>query len=189
MNWNYFNWFDIVLVLILLWSAMMGLRAGLARVVVGIAATLVGLFSGFWFYRIVAAKLAPWVAGAALANIMGFFLIFAAALLLGSCVSALLGRLFHWFGLSWFNHLLGGIAGFLRGAFVVAAIVDMVVAFSPSPAPQVLEHSQVLPYVSEVSSWLVSMAPRELRDAFTEQMENLKQFWANPSDSPPPPRV
>lgn len=175
-----FNWFDVLLVLILLWSALMGLRAGLARVVVGFVAALAGLFAGFWFYRMVAAKLTPWVGGAAVANLLGFLIIFAAVLLLGSVISSLLARLFKWFGLSWFDHFLGGIGGFFRGALVVAAVVDMVVAYSPSPAPQVLEHSHVLPYASEVATWLVDMAPHELRDAFTEQMDNLKQFWAKP---------
>lgn len=178
-----FNWFDLLLVLILLWSALMGLRAGLARVVVGFIATLVGLFAGFWFYRVVAVKLTPWVGTVAVANISGFLIIFAAALVLGALVSSILARMFRWFGLSWFDHLLGGVAGFLRGAFVVAAVVDMVVALSPYPLPHVLEHSQVLPYTSEVSTWLVNIAPRELRDAFTEQMNNLKQFWAKPPDN------
>lgn len=177
-----FNWFDLVLVLILLWSALMGLRAGLARVVVGFIATLVGLFSGFWFYRMVAAKLSPWIGAVALANVLGFLIIFASALLLGLMVSSILARIFKWFGLSWFDHFLGAVAGFFRGAFVVAAVVDMVVAFSPSPVPEVLEHSRVLPYASEVSTWLVNMAPRELRDAFTEQMDNLRQYWQKPKD-------
>jgi membrane protein required for colicin V production len=178
-----FNWFDVLLVLILLWSALMGVRAGLARVVVGFIATVVGLFAGFWFYRMVAAKLSPWVAAATFANVLGFLIIFAGALILGSVVSSILGRVFKWFGLSWFDHFLGGIAGFLRGALVVAAVVDITVAFSPSPAPEILEHSHVLPYASEVSTWLLNMAPRELRDAFTEQMDNLKQFWAKPPDN------
>lgn len=177
------NWFDVLLVLIILWSAMMGLRSGLARVVIGFIAALVGLFAGFWFYRMVGVKLSPYVGAAAVANILGFLIIFALALVLGSLVSSLLARIFQWFGLSWFDHFLGGIAGFLRGAIVVAAIVDVVVAFAPSPAPQILEHSQVLPYASEISTWLVSMAPRELRDAFTEQMQNLKQLWAQPPDA------
>lgn len=175
-----FNWFDVLLVLIILWSAMMGMRSGLARVVVGFAATIVGLFAGFWCYRIVAEQLPPWIGNAPTANIAGFLIIFAAALILGSLISSLLARVFKWFGLSWFDHFLGGIAGFLRGAIVVAAVVDMVVAFSPSPAPLVLERSQVLPYASEVATWLVDMAPRELRDAFTEQLDNLKQLWAQP---------
>jgi membrane protein required for colicin V production len=178
-----FNWFDVLLVLIILWSALMGIRAGLARVVVGFIATVVGLFAGFWFYRMVAAQLSPWVPAATFANVLGFLIIFAGALILGSVVSSILGRVFKWFGLSWFDHFLGGVAGFLRGALVVAAVVDMTVAFSPSPAPEILEHSQVLPYASEVSTWLLNMAPRELRDAFTEQMDNLKQFWAKPPDN------
>ncbi len=178
-----FNWFDVLLVLIILWSAMMGLRSGLARVVVGFVAAVAGLFAGFWFYRIVAQQLPPWIGTAPMANIVGFLIIFAAALILGAVVSALLARMFKWFGLSLFDHFLGGIAGFLRGAVVVAAVVDMVVALSPSPAPLVLERSQVLPYASEVASWLVDMAPRELRDAFTEQLENLKQLWAQPPDN------
>jgi membrane protein required for colicin V production len=88
-----FNWFDIVLVLILLWSALAGLRAGFARVVIGLIATLVGLIAGFWFYRIVAAKLMAWVKPAAVADVLGFFIIFIAIMILGSLIAALLSRL------------------------------------------------------------------------------------------------
>jgi len=176
------NWFDIALVLIILWSAVAGMRAGLARVVIGFAATIAGLLAGFWCYRMVAAKLTPWIKTPTLANIFGFLIIFVSVLLLGSVLSALLSRLFKWIGLSWFNHFLGGVAGFLRGALVIAALVDIAVAFSPSPMPQALERSRVVPYASEVAGWLVDLAPRELKDAFTQQMENLKQLWARPQD-------
>lgn len=175
-----FTWFDVVLVLILLWSAVAGLRAGLARVVVGVIATIAGFLAGFWCYGIVAAKLMPWVKTPALANILGFLAIFIGVLILGSLISALLSRLFKWIGLSWFNHFLGGVAGFFRGALVIAVLADIAVAFSPSPTPSFLEQSRVLPYVGEISGWLADLAPRELKDAFTEQMRNLKQFWATP---------
>lgn len=172
-----FNWFDVVLAIILLWSAATGLRAGFARVVVGLIATVVGLIAGFWFYRIVAAKLMPWLKTLVVADVLGFLIIFIGVVLLGSLIAALFSRLFRWFGLSWFNHLLGGVAGFLRGALIIAAMVDVLIAYSPSPTPNFLESSRMLPYVSEVSSWLVDLAPRELKDAFTEQMENLRQLW------------
>ncbi|MBV9759574.1 MAG: CvpA family protein [Acidobacteriaceae bacterium] len=180
-----FNWFDIVLVVILLWSAMAGLRAGLARVVVGIVATIVGLIAGFWFYRIVAEKLSPWAKTPILADFFGFLVIFLGVMILGALIAALLSRLFRWIGLSWFNHMLGGFAGFLRGALIVAALVDILVAYSPSPTPAYLENSRLMPYAGEVSSWLASVAPRELKDAFTEQMENLKQLWRNSQPQPP----
>lgn len=171
------NWFDIVLIIILLWSALAGLRAGFARVVIGLLATFAGLIAGFWFYRIPAAKLMPWVGKPVMADVLGFLVIFLGVIILGSLIAALLSRLFRWIGLSWFNHLLGGFAGFLRGALVIAALVDILVAYSPSPTPEFLENSRILPYASEVSWWLADLAPHELKDAFTEQMDNLKQLW------------
>lgn len=179
------NWLDVCLGLIILWSAFTGLRAGLARVVVGIAATLVGLMAGFWCYRLVAVKLTGWVGTETAANILGFLLIFFGTLIVGSLLGSLLSRLFQWVGLSWFNHLLGGAAGLLRGTIVVSALLDFAVAFSPSPIPAVLEHSRVLPYASEVSSWLVDLAPRELKDAFTQQLQNLQRMWARPQRRSP----
>lgn len=176
------NWFDITLILIILWSALTGLRAGLARVVIGFIATIAGLLAGFWCYRIMAQKLLPWVKTPTIANVFGFLIIFVAVLILGSLLSALLSRLLHWFGLSWFNHFLGGVAGFLRGAVVIAALTDIMVAFSPSPMPTFLEHSRVLPYASEVASWLVSLAPRQLQDSFDEQMQNLRRLWEQPPE-------
>jgi membrane protein required for colicin V production len=176
------NWFDIVLILIMLWSALSGLRAGFARVVVGFIAAICGLLAGFWFYRLMAAKLMPWVKTVTVADILAFLIIFFAVLILGSLVSTVLSRLFNWIGLSWFNRFLGGIAGVFRGALVIAALVDVMVAFSPSPTPAFLGNSRVLPYTLEISSWLADLAPRELRDAFTEQMDNLKQLWAPPKD-------
>lgn len=171
------NWFDIVLIAVLLWSAIAGLRAGFARVVVGLIATLVGLILGFWFYRILAVKLMAWVKAPVIAAVFGFFIIFIGVLILGALVAALLSRLFRWIGLSWFNHLLGGIAGFLRGALVIAALLDVLVAYAPSPVPDFMADSRVLPYATEISWWLADLAPHELKDAFTEQMENLKQLW------------
>jgi membrane protein required for colicin V production len=177
-----FTWFDILLTVILLWSALSGLRAGFARVVIGLIATVIGFLAGFWCYRLLAAKLAPWIDTPMLANILGFLIIFVGALILGSLAATLLSRMFRWIGLSWFNHVLGGVAGFLRGALVIAAMLDMFVAFAPSPTPAFLENSRVLPYACEVSAWLADLAPRELKDAFREQMQNLKQFWSTPAD-------
>jgi membrane protein required for colicin V production len=118
-----------------------------------------------------------WVGTPVMADVLGFLVIFLGVILCGSLIAALLSRLFRWIGLSWFNHLLGGIAGFFRGALIIAALLDILVAYSPSPTPEFLENSRLLPYAGEVSWWLADLAPRELKDAFTEQMENLKQLW------------
>ena len=173
-----FNWFDILLSLIILVSVLGGLRSGFARVIVGLVATIVGLLAGFWCYGMVAAKLKPFLSTAALADIFGFAVIFFSILILGSLLAAFLSRLFRWIGLSWFDHFLGGIAGFVRGILVVAALAAILVAFAPSPYPAFLTNSRVLPYASHVAATLAEMAPRELKDSFVQQWENLKKLWS-----------
>ncbi len=172
-----FNWFDVALLLTILASAIAGLRSGLARVLVGLIATIAGLLSGFWCYRMVGAKLQPYVSTPGIADIAGFLLIFFGILLLGSLVAALLSKLFKWIGLSWFDHLLGGAAGLARGILMVAGLAAILVAFAPSPLPSFLTESRVLPYASRVSAALAEAAPRNLKDSFLAQWENLKQLW------------
>jgi membrane protein required for colicin V production len=176
-----FNWFDILLIIIVAVSVVTGLRAGFARVAIGFGATVLGFMAGFWCYRLVAVKLQPWISSKGTAEIVGFFLIFIGVLILGSLVAAGLSRLLKWVGLSWFNLLLGGVAGFFRGALMVAVLADIVVAFAPSPTPQYLQNSQVLPYANEVAAVLVELAPQQLKDSFLQQMENMRQFKASHS--------
>ena len=172
------NWLDIALALIIAVSAIAGLRAGFTRVVIGLMATVVGLLAGFWCYRMVGEQLHPWITNGQVANGVGFFLIFFGVALLGSLIAALLSRMLRWVGLSWFNYLLGGVAGFVRGALVVAVLANVLVAFAPSPVPAYLRNSRVLPYADGVASVLAVFAPRQLKDSFSHQMENLKQIWA-----------
>ncbi len=173
-----FNWFDILLGLIILCSAIAGLRAGFTRVVIGLLAAIVGLVAGFWGYRLVGEYLHRWISTTAVANTVGFFLIFIGVALAGSLIAALLSRVLRWVGLSWFNYLLGGVAGFARGALLVAVLANILVAFAPTPVPDYLRNSRILPYANGVASVLVELAPRQLKDSFAERMESLKQFWA-----------
>ncbi len=176
------NWFDVVLLIVILVSFVSGWRTGLARVVVHLIATVLGLVAGFWCYGLVAQKIAPYVANRLADNIIGFSIIFIGVMLLGSLVGYLIARLFSLIGLGWMDHLLGGVAGLFRGAFIVAAAAAVLIAFNPAPASTFLSESRVLPYATQVSSVLAEMAPKSLRDGFTEQIEKLKQRWAQ---SPP----
>lgn len=177
------TWIDIVLLLIIFWSVATGVRAGLARVVIGFLATIAAFIAGFWCYRLVADKLGPYIANAGIANFLGFVIIFVGVLLVGALISSILSRFLHWVGLSWFNRMLGGVAGLVRGVLLMAVLVDVLIAFAPSPTPETLQRSLVVPYVTSVAGWLVDLAPRGLKDAFDQQLENLRQYWANPSGS------
>ena len=172
------NWIDLVLVLVIASSVLAGFASGFARVGVGFAAMIVGMFCGFWFYGIVAAYVMDYVASRAIANLIGFFVILAGVLILGAILGTILAKFFKWIGLSWLDRLLGGAFGVVRGFVIAAAMVTVLLAFSPSPPPRSVLDSKLLPYVINVSGVLAAMTPHEIKDQFYATKDKVKAVWS-----------
>jgi membrane protein required for colicin V production len=172
------NWIDLVLVLVIASSVLAGFAAGFARVGVGFAAMIVGMFCGFWFYGIVAAYVIDYVTSRAIANLIGFFAILAVVLVLGAIVGTILAKFFKWVGLSWLDRLLGGAAGVVRGFVIAAAMVTVLLAFAPTPPPPSVVDSRLLPYVINVSDVLAALTPREIKDQFYSTKDKVKAVWS-----------
>jgi membrane protein required for colicin V production len=172
------SWIDLVLALVIASSALTGFAAGFARVGVGFAALIVGMFCGFWFYGIVAAYVIDYVASRAIANLIGFFVILIGVLILGAIVGRILAKFFKWVGLSWLDRLLGGAFGVVRGFLIAAVMVTVLLAFSPSPPPPSVVDSKLLPYVINVSDVLAAVTPREIKDSFYATKDRVKAVWS-----------
>ncbi len=172
------NWIDLLLILVIGGSLLAGLTAGFARVGVGFAAMIVGMFCGFWFYGIVAAYVIDYVSSAAIANLIGFFVILIVILMLGAITGQILAKFFKWVGLSWLDRLLGGVFGIVRGFVIAAAMVTVLLAFAPSPPPRSVVDSGLLPYVINVSNILAALTPREIKDSFYATKDKVKAVWS-----------
>ena len=171
------NWVDYLLVIIVGASVLSGFMAGFARVGIGTAATFIGIFAGFWCYGIVAAHFVDYVNSKAIADLIGFFLVFLAIVVLGAIVGRLLGAIFKWIGLSWFDRLLGAGFGIVRGALVATALTTVLLAFAPSPPPASLVDSKFLPYVVDASNVLALATPHQVKDAFRDTRDKVKHIW------------
>lgn len=182
---------DWILALVLVSSAVAGVMAGFARVAVGLAAGILGLVFGFWFYRMPAAWFAEYFQSAAASNVLGFLLIFFAVLLIGGLVARVLAAIFKWAGLSWLDRLLGLAFGFVRGALIAAVLVTVVTAFAPDPPPRWIARSELMPYFSGMSRVLAAIAPHEFREAFDLSINRIKRIWEgqpSPKPNPEPPQ-
>jgi membrane protein required for colicin V production len=172
------NWIDLILIVVIAASVLAGVSAGFARVGVGFAAMLVGMFCGFWFYGIVAAYVIDYVTSRAIANLIGFFVILTVVLVLGAIVGRILAQFFKWVGLSWLDRLLGGVVGIVRGFVIAAAMATVLVAFAPSPPPPSVLNSRFLPYVINVSDVLAALTPREIKDSFYAAKDKAQAAWS-----------
>jgi membrane protein required for colicin V production len=179
------NWIDILLVLVIGFSVLSGFTAGFGRVGVGFIATILGIFLGFWCYGIAAAYVLDYVTSHAIANLVGFFVIFIGIVLIGAVIGQLLARLFKWIGLSWLDRLLGAGFGFVRGIVIAVALVTVLLAFAPSPPPRSVVQSRLMPYMIDASNILAALTPREVKDAFWDTKEKVKKAWSEHAGEKP----
>jgi len=74
-------------------------------------------------------------------------------------------------GLSFFDRVLGGLLGALKGGLIVAIVLMSMAAFTPSS--RWLEGSSMAPYFLVVGRAAIWVAPAELRARFYQGMDLL----------------
>lgn len=175
------NLLDWILLLVIAGSIVGGLLSGFTRLAIGLAATLLGIFFGFWFYHSVADQIGDYVTSRPAANLIGFFLIFLGIILLGSIVSRIVARFFRMVGLSWLDRLMGGAFGFVRGVLITMALLTAFLAFAPNPPPRFVVNSRVAPYLVDASAVLAAVTPSPIRNAFRETKQRVQRIWSGES--------
>jgi len=178
------NWLDVLLIVIVAASAVTSFRKGFSREIIGLVAVIVALLLGAWFYGMAGSFLLPYVSSRWIANFAGFFIVFAAVVVLGSAVSFAVGRFLRVTGLSVFDHFLGALFGIVRGLVVAVAIVMGTMAFSPADhPPSAVVHSRLAPYVVDAAKVVSAATPHELKEGFSRTYAQVKSAWGKALDN------
>jgi membrane protein required for colicin V production len=172
-----FNMFDIFVLIVLVGSAVGGFISGFARVGISFLAAIGGLVFGLWFYGLPAHTVQKYVGSPTVANLAGFLVIFLGAMAAGAVLGVLLSKLFKWTGLTWLDRTVGAAFGAVRGGLMVVAVVAVLMAFAPSPKPDWMVESQLLPYAVDASDLCASLAPNGLKTAFRDSLEEVRKAW------------
>jgi uncharacterized membrane protein required for colicin V production len=76
--------------------------------------------------------------------------------------------------LSTVDRILGAVYGLVRGALIAIGIILTLAAFSSTKA---VVQSRMAPYLIEASELVAKAAPREFKDRFQRQYEQMKSSW------------
>jgi membrane protein required for colicin V production len=163
---------DWLIVFFILVSALQAAWQGFFQTAFGIAGLIAGYLLAAWQYPRVSGWFAPHVRSPWVGDLLGFIIIFLAAVF----VAALLGRLAGWLmkkaGLSGFDRFLGAILGLIRGGLFVAVLLMGMAAFAPSA--KWLQDSQLAPYFLVVGRAAIWTAPSDLRARFYQGLDFLR---------------
>jgi membrane protein required for colicin V production len=172
------NWLDYLLLAILLVSVVLSARKGFSREIIGLAAALLALVLGMWFYGLAGSFLIPYVSSDRVANLIGFLLVVFGVMLFGSMLGWIVSRFLRTVGLSFFDRLLGAGFGLARGLLIAIAMLTAYMAFGPEVDSKTVSasvlNSRIAPYVLDASDLFVAVAPMELKSSFLKQYAQMK---------------
>ncbi len=172
------NWLDIVIAIVLVLSLFTAFRNGLSREVVRLLALVVGVVAGMWWYSRLAGYYQPFIPSRQLAEFAAFMTFLVGSIIVGSVVGWGLAKLLGWTGLRWFDRVLGGAFGAVRGLLISAIVVMAVVAFAPvSRSDETVAASRLAPWVLYGAQAAVGLAPENLRVEFSAGFERVRSAW------------
>jgi membrane protein required for colicin V production len=175
MHWSQWTFLDFVFLVIILVSTGFALMKGLVREIISLVALLGGFILAALYYPVVARWFLNLTKTEAIANLIGFLLIFLACLLIGAVAAFIVNRFIKMASLKWIDRLMGGIFGFLRGWAVASVIALALIAFPVSQEP--MARSVFAPYLLAGARAAVLLVPQELKIKFNEEYQKILQSW------------
>ena len=170
------NPFDMLAIVILAFCVIRGIFRGLIKEI----SSIIGVFSGFYaaytYYPAPAGLLSGWLSDPATVNIISFLLIFCTVFLLISIVGVVIKYVLNIAFLGWFDRLCGCGFGLVKGVLIVSVLLIIFTAFLPSGAPLV-KNSVLAPTFSLVSEKMAKVVSKDMKQQFTEKIEELKKSW------------
>jgi membrane protein required for colicin V production len=165
-----FNWMDILILVILAVTLILGLIKGFIRQVIGLAAVVVGLLLAATYYLPVSRTVRRVVAAEKWSELIAFLLVFLAVLVAGWLIAFLVSKLIRG-PLRFIDHLFGGALGLLKGVLICGVIVFALLAFPVDK--KALLKSELAPYCYWITKGIVRLIPQELKDRFKETYKDI----------------
>lgn len=142
--WYDFNWFDYLLLSIVAISVVISIVRGFAREALSLVVWGMGLVLAFKFAPDIEQHIYAITHWGRASYVLGFFVIFISVWLIGLLLSLGLRALTSSTGLSFFDRVLGGCFGLLRGA-VVAVLLLFFLNISPYDDGDMIHSSKIAP--------------------------------------------
>lgn len=168
---------------VVLLSVVQAAAQGFLYEAFSLAGVVIGYLAAVWWYGWAAEWFTPVVKTAALANVAGFITIFVGIVLLAGIAGRIARAGAKAVGMRWFDRVLGGAFGFIRGILFITVLLLGVASWSPDSTW--LARSQFAPYMLVIARAAVWVAPSEVRGHFRQGMAQLRSMKASEKSSTP----
>ncbi len=176
------SFLDITIALVILLSAIFGLRGGIIRSSFSIAGLLLGLVFASYNFERFAAELAPMVHSLARAETIWLFLLICVTMVAAAMLAHQVQAAVSWSKLGAFDRILGLALGALRGYIMAMVCIMVIAAFFPQ-SNELLE-SHLITYFLQPTASLTSITSPSLKQRVYEGLSALPAATQRREDTP-----
>jgi membrane protein required for colicin V production len=150
------NWFDYLLIALMVISCVAGVLRGLLREVIALVTWVAAVWIAWHYAAVLEPRLGGALANEGVRAWAARSIIFVAVLLIGACIGAIVGRVVRLSIFSGTDRFLGGIFGFLRALVMIGLFVMLCHALRLSGEPW-WRGSTLIPYGERAANVLRGM--------------------------------
>jgi membrane protein required for colicin V production len=170
------NFFDIILIIILLYCLIRGIFRGLLKEISSLIGVLGGFYAAYMYYKSLGIYLKRWIADPNYINILSFLIIFIFVFLMVSAVGIIIKYLLKIVFLGWVDRVFGGVFGILKGILISCVLVVVFTAFLPNDSG-VIKNSKLSSYITTISDNMIKVTPKELKNEYQIKRQEIEKAW------------
>ena len=152
------NWLDIAIIVVIAIATLIGLRAGVIKIVLSLAGLIVGIILAGRYYEVLAEQLS-FIPQANAAKIVAFAIILIGVMIVAGVLAALLKWAASVTMLGWVNRLGGAVFGLVMGAIFCGVLLAIWVKFLGVAA--VIGESNLAPVLVDRLAIVLALLPDE----------------------------
>lgn len=166
------NTFDIVVIVIISFCLIRGLFKGIIGELSGIIGVFGGFYGAYTYYPLITVYAEKWIENSGIRNLMAFFLLFCAILVIIGLVSVLIRKFLKLVFMGWVDRTFGLVFGAAKGLLIVSVLFIMITTFLPKSSI-VLADSKFSPYIAKVSKAMTVFVSQNSRKDFLKHLEGI----------------
>lgn len=170
-------WIDILFIMIIVYTLVMGFLKGFFKEIISIAFFVVGLVVAMKKWMIISSIIRPIIGSEILSNFLSFFLILIIFMITGSFIAFIVRKIFIKGPLKFFDRMAGFVFGGIKGFVIVLILIILTIAYFPDFKLQ--ERSSIAFYSLDITDSLAKIFPMEI---YKKYRGNLEKFEAGGSN-------
>jgi membrane protein required for colicin V production len=149
---------------------------GLIGEISGIIGVFAGFYGAYTYYPLMAVYAEGFIETPGIRNLMVFFFLFCAILIIVSLIALLIRKILRLVFLGWVDRILGLVFGAAKGLLIVSVFFIMITTFLPKSS-SLLTDSKFSPYLAKVSKAMTVFVSKNTRNDFLKHLEGIQKIW------------